>query len=208
MKKILTSVALTSALFVSGAMAADEAELTKAVVKLIKQYNDLELKVSGKQGGSSNEERYFKKMQFEIDQLKEEIISLKARQNTLNQNQVDLKSLANSASKTSDSENIFSSKCSGTCSVSSKENAKAPVAKTEAEIAKPKTVAKKPAKPAAAKKNPKPAPKKTAAPKPAAKATEEAAVYVIPDSAACGTGTCSADDTNADKIIGDFLKAK
>lgn len=205
MKKILTSIALTSALFVSGAMAADEAELTKAVVKLIKQYNDLELKVSGKQGGSSNEERYFKKMQFEIDQLKEEIISLKARQNTLNQNQVDLKSLANSASKTSDSENIFSSKCSGTCSVSSKENVKAPVAKTEAEIAKPKTVAKKPA---AAKKKPKPAPKKTAAPKPAAKATEEAAVYVIPDSATCGTGTCSADDTNADKIIGDFLKAK
>ena len=65
MKKILTSVALASALFISNAVAADETELTKAVVKLIKQYNDLELRLSGKGGGNSSDERYYRKIQFE-----------------------------------------------------------------------------------------------------------------------------------------------
>lgn len=220
MKKILTSVALASALFVSNAVAADETELTKAVVKLIKQYNELELRVSGKGGNYSSDERYYKKIQFELDQLKDEIAALKAGQNSIRKNQIDANSMYSGTTSNKSLEKTLGATDKvkeethaiapldiKTTEVS--RNGRTPVAKTEAEVKAMGTYkAAGTGISSTPKKATKPAPKSKATTLPGKHpATDAATVYVIQDN----NGVCGdqcAGDKNADKIIGDFLKGE
>ena len=196
MKKILTSVALASAIFVSSATAADETELTKAVVKLIKQYNGLEARTSGDGGYGGN---CCADMQYEINRLREEVAALRAGGTAAPRSYRDTgasNSEKNLARGTTDRVRVAPSTKSG----------RAPVAKTEEEIRamgayKSAGTSKKTSAPSYT------APKaKSVKPKPA---NDAATVYVIQDSkeAGCNTDRC-AGDKNADKIIGDFLKDK
>ena len=227
MKKIFTSVALASTLFISNALAADETELTKAVVKLIKQYNDLELKINGKSGnGLSSDERYFKKIQFELDQLKEDVAALKAGQNSIKRNQNDLNSIYSETTSNNVNKRNLEKKLGAmdkeethtvaplniqTTEVS--RNGKGPVAKTEAEIkAMGSYKAAGTGSSSASKKNiaktaPAPKPKTNISNKNSSSDTA-ATVYVIQNKeSGCGGDQCLGDK-NADKIIGDFLKGE
>lgn len=223
MKKIFTSVALASTLFISNALAADETELTKAVVKLIKQYNDLELKINGKSGnGLSSDERYFKKIQFELDQLKEDVAALKAGQNSIKRNQNDLNSIYSETT----SNNVNKRNLEKKLGVMDKEethtvsplniqttevsrNGKGPVAKTEAEIKAMGSYKSAGAGSSSASKKTAPTPKsKTNASNKSSSSNEAATVYVIQNKeSGCGGDQCLGDK-NADKIIGDFLKGQ
>ena len=223
MKKIFTSVALASTLFISNALAADETELTKAVVKLIKQYNDLELKINGKSGnGLSSDERYFKKIQFELDQLKEDVAALKAGQNSIKRNQNDLNSIYSETT----SNNVNKRNLEKKLGVMDKEethtvsplniqttevsrNGKGPVAKTEAEIKAMGSYKSAGAGSSSASKKTVPTPKsKTNASNKSSSSNEAATVYVIQNKeSGCGGDQCLGDK-NADKIIGDFLKGQ
>ena len=223
MKKILTSVALASTLFVSNALAADETELTKAVVKLIKQYNDLELKINGKSGsGLSSDERYFKKIQFELDQLKEDVAALKAGQNSIKRNQNDLNSIYSETTSNNINKQNLEKKLGAmdkeethtvaplniqTTEVS--RNGKGPVAKTEAEIKAMGSYKSAGAGSSSASKKTAPTPKsKTNASNKSSSSNEAATVYVIQNKeSGCGGDQCLGDK-NADKIIGDFLKGQ
>ena len=216
MKKILTSVALASALFISNAVAADETELTKAVVKLIKQYNDLELRLSGKGGGNSSDERYYRKIQFELDQLKADVAALKAGQGTLRRNQQDTNSLINSRSSFNgpSEQKVYSDGVTDSINIKTEgrkvsNNSKGKgVAKTEAEVnamLSGKRTASTP------KKTPRNSSSSHTAPKAASSGTNSSAatVYVIQDknSGRCSVIDCNADK-NADKVIDDFLKSE
>ena len=223
MKKIFTSVALASTLFISNALAADETELTKAVVKLIKQYNDLELKINGKSGnGLSSDERYFKKIQFELDQLKEDVAALKAGQNSIKRNQNDLNSIYSETT----SNNVNKRNLEKKLGVMDKEethtvsplniqttevsrNGKGPVAKTEAEIKAMGSYKSAGTGSSSSSKKTAPAPKsKTNASNKSLSSNEAATVYVIQNKeSGCGGDQCLGDK-NADKIIGDFLKGQ
>ena len=218
MKKILTSVALASALFISNAVAADETELTKAVVKLIKQYNDLELRLSGKGGGNSSDERYYRKIQFELDQLKADVAALKAGQGTLRRNQQDTNSLINSRSSFNgpSEQKVYSDGVTDSINIKtegrkvsnvSNNNKGKGVAKTEAEINAMLSGKRTTSTPKKATKNSTP----HIAPKAASSGTNSSAatVYVIQDknSGRCSVIDCNADK-NADKVIGDFLKSE
>lgn len=220
MRKILTSVALASALFVSNAIAADETELTKAVVKLIKQYNELELRVLGKSGNYSSDERYYKKIQFELDQLKDEVAALKAGQNSIRRNQADVNSMYSETTSNKSLEKTLGATDRvkeethtvapldiKTTEVS--RNGRAPVAKTEAEVkAMGAYKAVGTGTSSVPKKATKPTPKPKAATLPAKNpAADAATVYVIQDNNG-GCGEQCAGDKNADKIIGDFLKGE
>lgn len=217
MKKILTSVALASALFISNAVAADETELTKAVVKLIKQYNDLELRLSGKGGGNSSDERYYRKIQFELDQLKADVAALKAGQGTLRRNQQDTNSLINSQSSfngTSE-QKVYSDGVTDSINIKTEgrkvsnvsNNKGKGVAKTEAEINAMLSGKRTTSTPKKATKNS----ASHTAPKATSSGTNSSAatVYVIQDknSGRCSVIDCNADK-NADKVIGDFLKSE
>lgn len=214
MKKILTSVALASALFISNAVAADETELTKAVVKLIKQYNDLELRLSGKGGGNSSDERYYRKIQFELDQLKADVAALKAGQGTLRRNQQDTNSLINSRNSFNgpSEQKVYSDGVTDSINIKTEgrkvSNNSKGVAKTEAEVnamLSGKRTASTP------KKTPRNSSSSHTAPKAASSGTNSSAatVYVIQDknSGRCSVIDCNADK-NADKVIGDFLKSE
>lgn len=217
MKKTLTSVALASALFISNAVAADETELTKAVVKLIKQYNDLELRLSGKGGGNSSDERYYRKIQFELDQLKADVAALKAGQGTLRRNQQDTNSLINSQSSfngTSE-QKVYSDGVTDSINIKTEgrkvsnvsNNKGKGVAKTEAEINAMLSGKRTTSTPKKATKNS----ASHTAPKATSSGTNSSAatVYVIQDknSGRCSVIDCNADK-NADKVIGDFLKSE
>lgn len=217
MKKILTSVALASALFISNAVAADETELTKAVVKLIKQYNDLELRLSGKGGGNSSDERYYRKIQFELDQLKADVAALKAGQGTLRRNQQDTNSLINSQSSfngTSE-QKVYSDGVTDSINIKTEgrkvsnvsNNKGKGVAKTEAEINAMLSGKRTTSTPKKATKNS----ASHTAPKATSSGTNSSAatVYVIQDknNGRCSVIDCNADK-NADKVIGDFLKSE
>ena len=223
MKKIFTSVALASTLFISNALAADETELTKAVVKLIKQYNDLELKINGKSGnGLSSDERYFKKIQFELDQLKEDVAALKAGQNSIKRNQNDLNSIYSETTSNNVNKRNLEKKLGAmdkeethtvaplniqTTEVS--RNGKGPVAKTEAEIKAMGSYKSAGTGSSSSSKKTAPAPKsKTNASNKSLSSNEAATVYVIQNKeSGCGGDQCLGDK-NADKIIGDFLKGQ
>ena len=223
MKKIFTSVALASTLFISNALAADETELTKAVVKLIKQYNDLELKINGKSGnGLSSDERYFKKIQFELDQLKEDVAALKAGQNSIKRNQNDLNSIYSETTSNNVNKRNLEKKLGAmdkeethtvaplniqTTEVS--RNGKGPVAKTEAEIKAMGSYKSAGTGSSSSSKKTAPTPKsKTNASNKSSSSNEAATVYVIQNKeSGCGGDQCLGDK-NADKIIGDFLKGQ
>lgn len=223
MKKIFTSVALASTLFISNALAADETELTKAVVKLIKQYNDLELKINGKSGnGLSSDERYFKKIQFELDQLKEDVAALKAGQNSIKRNQNDLNSIYSETTSNNVNKRNLEKKLGAmdkeethtvaplniqTTEVS--RNGKGPVAKTEAEIKAMGSYKSAGTGSSSSSKKTAPTPKsKTNASNKSSSSNEAATVYVIQNKeSGCGGDQCLGDK-NADKIIDDFLKGQ
>lgn len=223
MKKIFTSVALASTLFISNALAADETELTKAVVKLIKQYNDLELKINGKSGnGLSSDERYFKKIQFELDQLKEDVAALKAGQNSIKRNQNDLNSIysettSNNVNKRNlekklgamDKEETYTVAPLNIQTTEVSRNGKGPVAKTEAEIKAMGSYKSAGTGSSSSSKKTAPAPKsKTNTSNKSLSSNEAATVYVIQNKeSGCGGDQCLGDK-NADKIIGDFLKGQ
>lgn len=197
MKKILTSVALASAIFVSSATAADETELTKAVVKLIKQYNGLEARTSTSGGGGYG--NCCADMQYEINRLREEVAALRAG------GAVAPRSYRDTGASNSE-KNLVRGTTDRVRVAPSTKSGRTPVAKTEEEIRamgayRSAGTSKKTSAPSYT------APKaKSAKSKPA---SDAATVYVIQDSkeAGCNTDRC-AGDKNADKIIGDFLKDK
>lgn len=82
-KKILGSFLVVSA-FTTNAVAADETDLTKAVVKLIKQYNELEMRVRGEKTMSADTSANYGGMQKQIDVLNGSITTLQKQLNTTN----------------------------------------------------------------------------------------------------------------------------
>lgn len=82
-RKILGSFLVVSAL-TTNAVAADETDLTKAVVKLIKQYNELEMRVRGEKTMSADTSANYGGMQKQIDVLNGSIITLQKQLNTTN----------------------------------------------------------------------------------------------------------------------------